>query len=81
MMEGKEDVMEGEVLWGKGISMELLHKRLGHTSQGEMERLVREQLVRGLEEGIVESTLRKCRLLHLNGYASVTACSCTRIDH
>ena len=29
----------------------------------------------------VESTLRKCRLLHLNGYASVTACSYTRIDH
>ena len=44
--------MEGEVLGGKGISMELLHKRLGHTSQGGMERLVREQLVRGLEEGI-----------------------------
>ena len=52
MMEGKEDVMEGEVLGGKGISMELLHKRLGHTSQGGMERLVREQLVRGLEEGM-----------------------------
>ena len=31
--------------------------------------------------GCVESTLRKCRLLHLNGYASVTAGSCTRIDH
>ena len=44
--------MEGEVLGGKVISMELLHKRLGHTSQGGMERLVREQLVRGLEEGI-----------------------------
>ena len=29
---------------------------------------------------IVESILRKCRLLHLNGYASVTTCSCTRID-
>ena len=36
--------MEGEVLGGKGISMELLHKRLGHTSQGGMERLVREHL-------------------------------------
>ena len=48
LKEGKEDVMEGEVLGGKGISMELLHKRLGHTSQGGMERLVREQLVRGL---------------------------------
>ena len=44
--------MEGEVLGGKGISMELLHKRLGHTSQGGMERLVREQMVRGLEEGV-----------------------------
>ena len=44
--------MEGEVLGGKGISMELLHKRLGHTSQGGMERLVREQMVRGLEEGM-----------------------------
>ena len=44
--------MEGEVLGGKGIQMELLHKRLGHTSQSGMERLVREQLVRGLEEGI-----------------------------
>ena len=31
--------------------------------------------------GVVESKLRKCRLLHLNGYVSVTACSCTRIDH
>ena len=44
--------MEGEVLGVKGISMELLHKRLGHTSQGGMERLVREQMVRGLEEGM-----------------------------
>ena len=44
--------MKGEVLGGKGISMELLHKRLGHTSQGGMERLVREQMVRGLEEGM-----------------------------
>ena len=48
----EHEEMEGEVLGGKGISMELLHKRLGHTSQGGMERLVREQLVRGLEEGI-----------------------------
>ena len=40
------------MLGGKGISMELLHKRLGHTSQSGMERLVREQLVRGLEEGM-----------------------------
>ena len=39
--------LEGEVLGGKGITMELLHRRLGHTSQGGLERLVREQLVRG----------------------------------
>ena len=44
--------MEGEVLGAKGIQMELLHKRLGHTSQSGMERLVREQMVRGLEEGM-----------------------------
>ena len=48
----EHEEIEGEVLGGKGISMELLHKRLQHTSQGGMERLVREQLVRGLEEGI-----------------------------
>lgn len=30
--------------------MELFHKRLGKTAQGGMERLVREQLVRGQEE-------------------------------
>ena len=48
--DGEE--MEGEVLGAKGISMELLHKRLGHTSQGGMERLVQEQMVRGLEEGM-----------------------------
>ena len=47
-LNGPEE-MEGEVLGGQGISMELLHRRLGHTSQGGMERLVREQLVRGLE--------------------------------
>ena len=44
--------VKGEVLGAKGISMELLHKRLGHTSRGGMERIVREQLVRGLEDGI-----------------------------
>ena len=44
--------MEGEVLGGKGVQMELLHKRLGHTSQSVIERLVREQMVRGLEEGV-----------------------------
>ena len=49
--EGEE--MEGEVLGGKGIQMELLHKRLGHTSQSVIERLVREQMVRGLEDGVM----------------------------
>ena len=44
--------LEGEVLGGKGITMELLQRRLGHISQGGLERLVREQLVRGLEAGI-----------------------------
>ena len=44
--------LEGEVLGGKGVTMDLLHRRLGHTSQGGLERLVREQLVRGLEVGI-----------------------------
>ena len=43
---------EGEVLYGKGIQMELLHKHLGHTSQSVMESFVREQMVRGLEEGV-----------------------------
>ena len=49
--EGGEEV-EAEVLGGKGIQMELLHKRLGHTSQSVIDRLVREQMVRGLEEGV-----------------------------
>ena len=43
---------EAEVLGGKGIQMELLHRRLGHTSQSVIDRLVREQMVRGLEEGV-----------------------------
>ena len=47
-----DDVDEGEILGAKGVQMELLHKRLGHTSQSGMERLVREQMVRGLEEGV-----------------------------
>ena len=38
----------GEALRAKGIQMELLNKRLGHTSQSVMERLVRDQMVRGL---------------------------------
>ena len=46
------DESEAEVLGGKGIQMELLHKRLGHTSQSVIDRLVREQMVRGLEEGV-----------------------------
>ena len=52
--------LEGEVLGGKGITMELLHRRLGHTSQGGLERLVREQLVRGLEAGI-QGDLEMCK--------------------
>ena len=32
--------------------MKLLHRRLGHTSQSVIERLVRDQMVRGLEEGV-----------------------------
>ena len=51
---------EGEILGGKGITMELLHKRLGHTSQGGLERLVREQLVRGLEAGM-QGELEMCK--------------------
>ena len=46
------DEAEAEVLGGKGIQMELLHRRLGHTSQSVIDRLVREQMVRGLEEGV-----------------------------
>ena len=56
----KDEEMEGEALGGKDISMELLHKRLGHTSQRGMERLVREQLVRGLEEEM-KGELGMCR--------------------
>ena len=47
-----EAEMEGEVLGAKGVHMDLLHRRLGHTSQSVIERLVRDQLVRGLEEGV-----------------------------
>ena len=47
-----EGDMEGEVLGAKGVEMDLLHKRLGHTSLSVMDRLVREQMVWGLEEGI-----------------------------
>ena len=50
--DGEEVKIEGEVLGGKGVQMELLHRRLGHTSQSVIERLVREQMVRGLEEGV-----------------------------
>ena len=52
--------LEGEVLGGKGITMELLHRRLGHTFQGGLDRLVREQLVRGLEAGI-QGDLEMCK--------------------
>ena len=43
--EGKRVDMDAEVLGAKGIHMELLHKRLGHTSQTRMERLVCGQMV------------------------------------
>ena len=39
-----QEELEREVLGAKGIQMELLHKRLGHTSQSVTERLVRDQL-------------------------------------
>ena len=45
--------MEGEVFGGKEIQLELLHKRLVHTSHTVIERPVREQMVRGLEEGVM----------------------------
>ena len=62
--KGNENVLEGEVLGGKGISVDLLHKRLGHTSQSGLERLVREQMVRGVEEGMQGdfSMCRGCKL-------------------
>ena len=60
-MKGVEDcVMGAEVLGTKGISMELLHKRLGHTSLSFMQRLVKCQMVRGLEEGAV-GEYKMCR--------------------
>ena len=53
MHRGEEDgYMEGEVLGETGVQMELLHRRLGHTSQSGMERLVKAQMVRGLEDGM-----------------------------
>ena len=42
------------------MQMELLHKRLGHTSKTGMERLVRKQMVRGLEGGM-QGGLEMCR--------------------
>ena len=44
--------MEGEVFGGKGVQMGLLHRRLGHTSQSVIERLLHEHMVRGLEGGV-----------------------------
>ena len=44
--------MKGEVLGGKGVQMDVLQKRLGQTSQSGIKRLVLEQMVKGLEEGI-----------------------------
>lgn len=57
---GGEKEVEGEVLGAKGIDIGLLHKRLGHTSRGGLERLVREQMVRGLEDGL-QGELKMCR--------------------
>ena len=51
--------------------MELLHKRLGHTSQSVMERLVKDQLVRGLEEGVV-GDLGMCRGCKMGRSSDVT---------
>ena len=57
---GGRQRLEGEVYGAKGLQMELLHKRLGHTSKSGMERLVREKMVRGLEEG-VQGNIGMCR--------------------
>ena len=58
----EERVQSGaEVFGGKGVQMELLHRRLGHTSQRGLERLVKEQMVRGLEDGI-KGDLNMCRV-------------------
>ena len=59
-MEECEYEMEGEALGAKGVQMDLLHRRLGHTSQSVIERLVRDQLVRGLEEGVTRE-MGMCR--------------------
>lgn len=55
-----DECVGAEVLGAKGVSMELLHKRLGHTSESVIHRLVREGMVRGLEEGVV-GDLKMCR--------------------
>ena len=65
-LNGKEEeVLEAEVFGGKGVSMEFFHRRLGHTAQSGMERFVREQMVRGLEEGMKEEfgMCRGCQML------------------
>lgn len=62
-LKGGEE-LEGEALGGEGVQMELLHERLGHTSQSGMERLNREQTVRGFEEGVKGNfgICRGCRM-------------------
>ena len=60
LKEVEEGETEAEVLGAKGIQMELLHRRLGHTLQSVIQRLVRDQMVRGLEEGAVRE-YKMCR--------------------
>ena len=48
----RESSPNSEALGAKGVQMDLLHRRLGHTSQSVIERLVRDQLACGLEEGV-----------------------------
>ena len=58
--------MEGEILGGKRVQMELFQKRLGHTSQSVIVRLVREKMVRGLEEGL-KGEFGMCRGYEMGG--------------
>lgn len=50
--EGAADIVDGEVLGAKGIQIDMLHRRMGHTYKSGLERLVREQLMRGVEDGM-----------------------------
>ena len=61
VMRKEGDEQKGrEVLGAKGISMEILHKRLGHTAKSGLERLIRKRMVRGLVEE-VKGDLGVCR--------------------